>query len=87
MDLYYQTIIPKVSNEPVFLKQSGITNDYVIQSVTNQYDLIPFEKWVIERYLKEELGFHHNEINFNSGLIVLLTDYNRYYEYHRHHDQ
>ena len=43
MELNYQTIIPNVNNEPVFLKQTGITNDYIIQSLNNQLELISFE--------------------------------------------
>ena len=86
MELHYQTIIPNVNIVPVFIYQSGITNDYIILSLRNQLQLITTEKWIIQKYLREELGFNHNEINFDSSLISLLNDYARYYQFHRHLD-
>lgn len=85
MNLHFQTTIPKVNNEPVFVQKTGITNDYIIQSMNNDFKLLPSEELLIEKYLKEELGFEHHEINYNSGLILFLTDFHRFCEYHRHH--
>lgn len=85
MDLHFQTIIPKVNNEPVFNQKTGITNDYVIQSMNSQFKLLPTEELLIEKYLRDELGFQQHEINFNSGLILFLVDFKRYCDYHRYH--
>lgn len=87
MDLYFQTIIPKVNNESVFVQKTGITNDYVIQSMNSEFKLLPSEELLLEKYLKDELGFQNHKINFNSALILFLIDFHRFCEYHRYHDQ
>jgi hypothetical protein len=85
MDFHFRSIIPKVNNEPVFMEKSGITNNYIIQSMHRDFQLLPSEKLLIENYFRDELGFKYLEINFNSVFILFLFEFKRYCDYHGDH--
>jgi hypothetical protein len=78
-NIEYERSITSSNKGEDFFKNSSIPNEYLIQYVGSRFTLGVNDKFKLESFIFDELGFPQNhKINWNSPLVGLLVMYSKY---------